>query len=432
MNSPVRTKGPTRVGYAKYRVRRQRVQPAGALNVGKPRRPGRHEAIGDAEFPAERDALGFLREDGIRSTVDDEIAHVFAHDDAAGPRRAFEKDERPALFLQLEGGAEPGDAAANDDDVDDVDGVDRVRHASAPDDRLERGDERRRRVQRFRAAQCGACVTRRVRRLDVDVEQDFGVIAHESDGHDQERTLPFGGSRSNELTEVWTDPRLGRPAGALVGDLVLRDARQRGHALGGRGNLVRVHVAALDHARRKAVGREDHRFFRTRSGVADAFGERLQQQRMRVKRPDRLEDDAGGQRGGRRVHVLLHAQCRELRRKRKTDDAIDVPRRELIHRLLDVRMPVPHPDDDGDFRAEPFGERVGLRQRDVGQGRAAADGVVVVRHLLDEFRRRRPSAAHNFQIFGHLRQRRRSTMGHQEHCRARIVLAVQQVSTSRR
>ena len=102
------------------------------MNVGKPGRPGRHEAIGDAEFPAERDALGFLREDGIRSTVDDEIAHVFAHDDAAGPRRAFEKDERPALFLQLEGGAEPGDAAANDDDVDDVDGVDRVRHASAP------------------------------------------------------------------------------------------------------------------------------------------------------------------------------------------------------------------------------------------------------------------------------------------------------------
>ena len=62
-------------------------------------------------------AVGFLDEQRIGAGVDREAVDVFAQDDAAGARRALEDDERESRCVQLVGGREPGDAAADDDRV---------------------------------------------------------------------------------------------------------------------------------------------------------------------------------------------------------------------------------------------------------------------------------------------------------------------------
>ena len=93
---------------------------------------------------------------------------------------------------------------------------------------------------------------------------------------------------------------------------------------------------------------------------------------------------------------------------------VDAAAGELLERVLDERLPVAHADGDRHAGAEPRAQRLGLREREVGQRRAPADRVVVVPHLLDELGRRRPSAANEPQIFRHLVERRRRAVGHQE------------------
>ena len=72
------------------------------------------------------------------------------------------------------------------------------------------------------------------------------------------------------------------------------------------------------------------------------------------------------------------------------------------------------PTATGTSRSEPRPQRVGLRQRDVGQRRASADRCVVVPHFGDELVRRRPPAADQAQILRHLVERRRRAVRHQE------------------
>ena len=103
-------------------------------------------------------------------------------------------------------------------------------------------------------------------------------------GHDEEAARAGGGAFGDELAEIGADPRLGRPAGALVRDVEPADAGARRDAAGRRRDFVRVHVAALDDPDRQAVRREHDRLVGARRRGPHPFGERLEQQRMRVKR----------------------------------------------------------------------------------------------------------------------------------------------------
>jgi hypothetical protein len=102
---------------AEDRRRRQRIQAPAALNVGDPRRLGRHESAAETEFLTERDRRGLLNQQRIRSAVEREAADFFADDHAAGARRLFEDDERAAPPRQLVGGGKARDPAADDRDV---------------------------------------------------------------------------------------------------------------------------------------------------------------------------------------------------------------------------------------------------------------------------------------------------------------------------
>src|SRR5215471_18645393 len=106
------------------------MQPSLALNVSEPRRLGWDQPIGDTELLTEGDAFGLLREDRIRSAVDDELANLFAQNHAASARRTLQDHERQAAFVQLEGRTEPCNPAAHDNDVDEVRGVDGIDAAS--------------------------------------------------------------------------------------------------------------------------------------------------------------------------------------------------------------------------------------------------------------------------------------------------------------
>ena len=146
-------------------------------------------------------------------------------------------------------------------------------------------------------------------RLDVDVEQDLGVVADEPDGDDEEGAGALRGAAGDELAQVRADPGLRRSSRALIRDVVLRDAGLFGHAACGGGDFAGVDVAAVDDTLRQAVRREDDRLVGARLGLAHALGEGLQQQRMRVEAAHGVERHARRQRRLGRIHVLLHAEC---------------------------------------------------------------------------------------------------------------------------
>ena len=85
------------------------------------RKLGRDEPIAKPELVAQRNGGGLLHEQRVGSRIDDELADALGHDDAARPLLAFEDDDRAFAFLQLEGGREPGNSAADDGDVDGFD-----------------------------------------------------------------------------------------------------------------------------------------------------------------------------------------------------------------------------------------------------------------------------------------------------------------------
>src|ERR1700686_1324887 len=78
-------------------------------------------------------------------------------------------------------------------------------------------DERRRRVQRFGPPQGHAAVAGGGRRLNVDVEQNFGMVAYEADRSGEKPSTTGRRALSNHVAHVGANPRLRRPASALVG-----------------------------------------------------------------------------------------------------------------------------------------------------------------------------------------------------------------------
>ena len=193
-----------------------------------------------------------------------------------------------------------------------------------PHDVLERGDERRRRVERLGAPQRRAGLARGARRLHVDVEQDLGVVAHEAD-RARRGSAARRPRRARAMSSLRSGPIHGsgvRPALWYAMSIPAMPARV-GDAARGRRDFVGV-------ARRRASMTRTGRLCavkttvfvrprgaaaRTRSANASSSSGCAWNER------DRLELHAGRQRGGRGVHVLLHAQRRELRRQRDADDA---------------------------------------------------------------------------------------------------------------
>src|SRR5262245_62219147 len=98
-------------------------------------------------------------------------------------------------------------------------------------------DEPRGRVQRFGPAQRGGELACGPRRLHVDVVQDLGMVADEPDRRDEKLAHATSRLFVDGLFNGRSDPRLRRPAGALIGDHVSFDPRARGDAARGRGHL---------------------------------------------------------------------------------------------------------------------------------------------------------------------------------------------------
>src|SRR5262245_26427881 len=93
------------------------MQSAATLNVGDSRRLRGYEPIRQADFPAERDPIWLLYQQGVRSRVDGEAINVLAEDHAAGPAGLLEHNERDTAPMQLVRRREPRDASADDSNV---------------------------------------------------------------------------------------------------------------------------------------------------------------------------------------------------------------------------------------------------------------------------------------------------------------------------
>ena len=102
---------------AEHRRGRQRIQLPASLDEGEPGRQRRHQSIAEPKFPAERDAVGFLNQQGIGPRVDDETVDCFVEDDAARPRGALEDEDGHAAPVQFVGRRQAGDTGAHDDDI---------------------------------------------------------------------------------------------------------------------------------------------------------------------------------------------------------------------------------------------------------------------------------------------------------------------------
>ena len=145
---------------------------------------------------------------------------------------------------------------------------------------------------------------------------------------------------------------------------------------------------------------------------AHSLGERVEQQRMCVKRLDGFECHSGRKGSSRGVDVLLHAERRKLRRERNANHPRHAGPSEPGERVVDQRRPVAHADRNRNLATETRLQRIGLRLREVGQRRPASDRLVVVPHLGDEFIGRRTAAANELQVLRHLVHRGGSAVRH--------------------
>ena len=76
------------------------------------------EPVAEAQLAAERHGARLLHEQRVGTGVDDPAVESFGGDDAAGAIGRFEHAHRHATALQLVGGRQARDAAADDGDVD--------------------------------------------------------------------------------------------------------------------------------------------------------------------------------------------------------------------------------------------------------------------------------------------------------------------------
>ena len=94
------------------------MQPAVANDVGGARRERRDQPLAEAELAAQRHRTRFLHQQRVRAAVDDPAVEPLRGDDAAGAVAGLEDAHADAAPLQLVRGRQPGDAAADDGDVD--------------------------------------------------------------------------------------------------------------------------------------------------------------------------------------------------------------------------------------------------------------------------------------------------------------------------
>src|SRR5262245_18612258 len=93
----------------------QRMKAAVPLNEREARQFCGHQQLAEPQFLAELDSLWFLNEQRIRSAVDREAVDLFAEDDAADTRPAFQQKERDVLPMEFVGGCEAANPATDDD-----------------------------------------------------------------------------------------------------------------------------------------------------------------------------------------------------------------------------------------------------------------------------------------------------------------------------
>src|SRR6202790_769598 len=85
---------------------------------------------------------------------------------------------------------------------------------SCPHQILEHADEQRRCIQRLRPPQRRRKLAGDLSRLHIDIEQDLGVVADETDRNDEE-LANADGAIVDDLRHLRSDPRFGCAARAL-------------------------------------------------------------------------------------------------------------------------------------------------------------------------------------------------------------------------
>ena len=83
-----------------------------------------------------------------------------------------------------------------------------------------------------------------------------------------------------------------------------------------------------------------------------------------------------------------------MRRKNKTDSLLTAPLFDLNQRILEKRMPIPHPDKNGQIDvgfAQTLLERFGKMNHTIVIGRAAADRIVVTSYFAQAAGTKRPA-----------------------------------------
>ena len=103
-------------GNSEHRRGWKGIQLAAALDEGQARLGGRHQSVGDAQFPAKRQALRLLNQERVWAAVENEVVETFADDYATRAAAGLEQHERHVGARELEGGGEARHAAAPDDD----------------------------------------------------------------------------------------------------------------------------------------------------------------------------------------------------------------------------------------------------------------------------------------------------------------------------
>ena len=222
---------------------------------------------------------------------------------------------------------------------------------------------------------------------------------------------------ADEVAHIRTDPRFGRAAGTLIGDAGSSrrpHARRRRAAVAATSVGVRVAVSITRAGRLCAVNTTSSSGGRLR--LANALGERVEQQRMCVKgiEPRRGScRQAAPARPHRSTLTTLSVEncgASGMPMMRVTPLAA-----EPGDGILDERLPVAHADRDRNIVAEPPAR---ARRLAPSSDPSAASARRSPRSC-GSFRRRaqgrRPSAAHEAQILRHLVHRRRRAVRHQQH-----------------
>ena len=114
---------------------------------------------------------------------------------------------------------------------------------------------------------------------------------------------------------------------------------------------MRIRIASRGDPLRQAVRGEDDLFAWLRPAAQQFLCERLNQQRVIVKRTHARELHAGREDGFGGVHVFLDAERRELGRQRNADDPPRAGARDVAHGVGDERPPVAHADNNRHIQA---------------------------------------------------------------------------------